>query len=169
MYFKISLTFVEIVQSSIQNFYGKIFQLVCQLTGCRFNRGGKLMTNFWHCLIWSKLFELKSKAISKQLHQVSDRIVTTFWSESFKIFFLFFIWIFNLETQKAAGDRFSRRFIELLINSDALREYGTYAKVTLVQKEELESPIAVNMPLKLSMSNTGSEQIFIRTVHQRQH
>ena len=87
----------------------------------------------------------------------------------FQFFFLFFIWIFNLETQKAAGDRFSRRFIELLINSDALREYGTYAKVKLVQKEELESPIAVNMPLKLSMSNTGSEQIFIRTVHERQH
>ena len=69
----------------------------------------------------------------------------------------------HFETIKATGDRFSRRFVELLINSDALREYGTYAKVKLVQKEELESPLAVNMPLKLSMSNTGSEQIFIRT------
>ena len=58
------------------------------------------------------------------------------------------------------NDRFTKRFVDLMISSDALREYTRFAQVRLV--DHVENNITINMPLKLSMSNTGKESIQLR-------
>ena len=64
------------------------------------------------------------------------------------------------ELHISVNDRFTKRFVDLMISSDALREYTKFAQVRLV--DNLESDLTINMPLKLSMSNTGKENIQLR-------